>query len=743
MAMTNMGTFSTVNGVREYTTANNLVGTCSATDETFLLRTNSAAIRASTSGTSVDFLRCHIHIEDVTPVQWFAIQQAPLSYNADNGNRGVTDRFLNFEDSSIIFYLTSIRGLFISNCINSRIVNKDLNSTLLLYTQSGASLSRMQLNGCGWELNGQPATADNIRIENTGEGPVNFFVPRIDLSYITLVNVQRSCRMGTASGGNVKLFMWNRLALDNTTVNHQAAANEYNDGITSSWKFRDRDLGTDVEDVLLIVSDDRDTASTIIEKGRYTTNSSGVLTGTYDSQFRTTGANQVRDTVYIHENYTDTSGSTITPPVGLSYDLINVTTRIEIRSYLHEAPSGYIVGDDYALTTFQGQLAPDGTVETYQIFTLNNDLNITETNTATVLAYTDFGTTDKLHDRAKLEWRNNDNYALISKVGSQLDLSAINLTIDATAGSVYSANTTSITAKAATYTGGATSTTGDVTTLNGALLSGGTFDCDVNYQSGAGTTITGITCTGTVDFDTAGTYTINGGTINEVTNSSGGSITLLLDNGATVTTNTGPSITLIQNVDVINTNLLNNTRVQLYNVTKAAELDNSVVIGGGGYSFTVNLLSASVDIGDTLRIRAVQIDGATAQAEYEESGVITASGLAFIGSQSAEPSYNTWALDGSTITKFTADYVNDEVDISVGVNFQLSELGAWWQYNLTTANGIRDFFGGMSFVDEANILIHNSIVNIFLDNITGTNVHQTDNRRLYSCLLYTSPSPRD
>ncbi|NRA93653.1 MAG: hypothetical protein HRU26_13415 [Psychroserpens sp.] len=543
--------------------------------------------------------------------------------------------------------------------------------------------------------------------------------------------MQRSCRMGTASGGNVKLFMWNRLALDNTTVNHQAAANEYNDGITSSWKFRDRDLGTDVEDVLLIVSDDRDTASTIIEKGRYTTNSSGVLTGTYDSQFRTTGANQVRDTVYIHENYSDTSGSTITPAVGLSYDLINVTTRIEIRSYLHEAPSGYIVGDDYALTTFQGQLAPDGTVETYQIFTLNNDLNITETNTTTVLAYTDLGTTEKLYDRAKLEWRNNDNYALISKVGSQLDIGSIDLTIDASASPDYSATSTTITSKAAVYTGGVTSTTGDLTTLNGALLSGGTFNCDINYQSGAGTTITEITCTGTVDFDTAGTYTIDGGTINEVTNSSGGSITLLAENGAVITTNTGPNITLIQNVDVTNSNLIDLTRVQLYNVTKNAELDNSAVSGSGGYSFTVNLLSASVDIGDTLRIRAVQTDGATAQAEYEESGIITASGLAFIGSQSAETAYNTWALDGSTITKFTADYVNDEVDISVGVNFQLSELGAWWQYNLTTANGIRDFFGGMSFVDEANILIHNSTVNIFLDNITSTNVHQTDNRRLY------------
>ncbi|NRA91450.1 MAG: hypothetical protein HRU26_02000, partial [Psychroserpens sp.] len=238
--------------------------------------------------------------------------------------------------------------------------------------------------------------------------------------------------------------------------------------------------------------------------------------------------------------------STITPPVGLSYDLINVTTRIEIRSYLHQAPTGYIVGDDYALTTFQGQLAPDGAVETYQIFTLNNDLNITETNTTTVLAYNDFGTTEKLHDRAKLEWRNNDNYPLISKVGSQLDLGSIDLTIDSSASPDYSATSTTITAKAAVYTGGVTSTTGDLTTLNGALLSGGTFNCDINYQSGASTTITEITCTGTVDFNTAGTYTIDGGSINDVTSTVSGVI-LVLINGATVTTNSSPVNITIQN----------------------------------------------------------------------------------------------------------------------------------------------------------------------------------------------------
>jgi hypothetical protein len=646
MSMTNMGTYSTVNGVREYTTANNLTGTCSATDETLLLYTNNAAIRASLAGTSIDFLRCQVHIEDVTPTNWFNINEAPLSYNADSGNRGITDRFINFEDSSIIFYLTSIRGLFISDCINSRIVNKDTNSTLLLYTQSGASLSRMQINGAGWELNGQPTTADNIRIENAGEGPVNFFVSRIDLFYITLVNVGISCRLGTASGGNVKFFMWNRIALDNTTVNHQAAANEYNDGITSSWQFKDRDLGTDVEDALLILSDDRVTPSTIVELGRYTTNSSGLLTGTYDSKFRTTGASQVRDTVYIHENYSDTSGSTITPPAGLTYDLINVTTRIEIRSYLHEAPIGYIVGDDYSITTPQGVLAPDESVESYQVFTLNNDLNITQSTKATVLAYTDLGTAEKLYDRHKAEWRDNDNYALISKTGSQLDLDAIDLVINATAVSVYTANTTTITAKAATYTGGATSTTGDVTTQNGALLSGGTFDCNINYESGASTTVTNITCTGTMDFDTAGTYTISGCTLNVVTNSSGGAVTLVLTNGSTVTTNTGPNISL-ENPVTIEVNGVTSgnepttyARCHVEAASGGPESEGTVILNKEAQTVDGSTYKATETynyIGDQDVIARARYKG---YLPFVTTGTITSTGLTITAVWQPDPNYN-------------------------------------------------------------------------------------------------------
>jgi hypothetical protein len=262
-------------------------------------------------------------------------------------------------------------------------------------------------------------------------------------------------------------------------------------------------------------------------------------------------------------------------------------------------------------------------------------------------------------------------------------------------------------------------------------LSGGAFDCDVNYQSGAGTTLTNVTVNGVLDFDTAGTYVNDGGTISEVTNSSGGAILLNLTNGATVTTNTGPNITLQQLVNITAPNIIDGSRVQIYNVTKSAEIDNSVVSGGSGYSTSVNLLSASVDDGDTIRLRATYTSGTSAKSEALATGIIGITGLSFLTTQDNDTAYNTLALDGSTITKFTADYVNDEVDISVASDFTLAEFYAWWAYNLTTSQGVSEFFGGVTAVDEANFKINNYTVNIYLDNATSTNISQTDNRRLY------------
>ena len=366
-------------------------------------------------------------------------------------------------------------------------------------------------------------------------------------------------------------------------------------------------------------------------------------------------------------------------------------------------------------------------------FLLLIDTLITESTKSIVDAYTTINDASMLYDRSKSYLYDNfsgENTTTISRSALQAGLGSVDLIIDSNAASPYSLASSTITINSSTFIGGATATTGTVTVQSAASLSGGVFDCDVNYSSSA-TTLTNVTCNNTLDFDTVGTYTIDGGTISETTNSSGGTITVNLINGATVTTNTGPDITLQQLVDITASNIIDGSRVQIYNVTKATELDNSIVSGGLGYSISVNLLSASVDEGDTIRLRATYTSGTTAKYEAVSTGIIGTNDLSFLTTQDNDDVYNILALDGSTITKFTADYVNDEVDLVIGSNWTMAELYSWWTYNTTTSQGISDFFGGITALDEVNFRINTSVVDLYLDNTTNASYRQTDNRRFF------------
>ena len=719
MSMNGFISFNTVNGVQEFTTVNDLVTNASAIDESILIYGVGTIGVTTTSPTIATFLRCNIHIEDPTPAtQWFNISEASLTYNATDNNRFSTASAINFEDCSIVFNAPSIRAIFLSNCTNTRVFNAG--STMLTYTQEFANINFMHLENTNWEVNGQPSEASNIKLVNSKI--TNFLVPRLDFSYIDISVSGTNLTMATGNGGNVSCYFWNSIAFDNTQIDHQSINNEYFDGISASWNFKDRDSGLDVEDVLLINSSDK--SGSMTELGRYTTNSDGLTVGTYDSRFEVTGASQVRDALFLFENYSDMAGSTHGGTI--SYDIIPIINRVEVRSYLHQAPPFFMVGDDYPLTTPQGSLSSDYTTDEPAFFTLNNDLNITEADKAVVLLYTDLETINKLYDRHKAEWRDNDNYALIDKNGSQLSLGTIDLILDGTEATVYASTPTSITTKSTTFTGGIiTAVSGTVIVRNGALLLGGTFNCNIDYESGAGATLLNVTCTEVLDLSNTGTYTFDGGTISELTNSSGGAITIQL------TKNTGPNITIVQNVNVAAPSLIDGTRVQLWNITKGSELDNSIVTGGSGYSFEVNLFGGAQDIGDTLRLRTTQIDGVTAMLPTEDVAILTTTGLAYLTAQDSDSIYDANAIDGSTVTKFTADYANNEVDITTAVDFTGVELYARFVYFTSTSDGIRNFFGGFTAIDAGNFLNDVTVLDFFINNNTAVNLKQIDNVRLY------------
>lgn len=176
------------------------------------------------------------------------------------------------------------------------------------------------------------------------------------------------------------------------------------------------------------------------------------------------------------------------------------------------------------------------------------------------------------------------------------------------------------------------------------------------------------------------------------------------------------------------TGIVSGSRVRIYNETTATETYNDVP----GTSYSDNYTEGTTyTAGDVVKIYITQTSGVTAQLPYSTTVVAGSTGWTVLAAQESDSVYDQYGLNGSTITKFSADYVNDEVDLTVASNFSAEELYAWWSYNLTTSQGISDFFGGITAEDAANLRINNATVSIYLDNTTASNVYQTDNIRIY------------
>ena len=239
------------------------------------------------------------------------------------------------------------------------------------------------------------------------------------------------------------------------------------------------------------------------------------------------------------------------------------------------------------------------------------------------------------------------------------------------------------------------------------------------------TSFNSITVSGVMDFDTAGTYTLTNSIVNEVTNSSGGTVIINVSN-TIITTNTGPNITIVVPAQPISiTNIVAGSRLRIYNSTSGAETLNIVVTGTSYISTYVE--GGDYSDGDLVDIYLEKPD----KDEWSTTVVDTSNGFNVRASQINDLIYNLFNIDGSTVVKFAADYVQNDVDLVIGGNWTMKELYAWWKYNLSTEQGIRNFFGGITAIDEANFRVNTAIVNLFLDNLNNASYIQTDNRRFF------------
>lgn len=216
-----------------------------------------------------------------------------------------------------------------------------------------------------------------------------------------------------------------------------------------------------------------------------------------------------------------------------------------------------------------------------------------------------------------------------------------------------------------------------------------------------------------IRFTAGGTYAMGGsvfaGTV-EFINTSGSPVTVQIPAGVSYV-NTGPSITIelpTSDVDITAAALISGSRVRLYNVTDATEIYNAVLPSTG----LVHTLTYSAD-----KVVVLRADHAT-KLPLEVAGVLTASGLTFLDVQQEDVVYVGNAIDGTTVSEFTADEPNIEVDIDdLDGATSFRRVYAWMQHYFTTEAGIRSsMFGAVTAIDSGTYVINVAKANILLDN---------------------------
>ena len=119
------------------------------------------------------------------------------------------------------------------------------------------------------------------------------------------------------------------------------------------------------------------------------------------------------------------------------------------------------------------------------------------------------------------------------------------------------------------------------------------WDSSAVWAVAGGQVISNVTVTGAFNFDTPGTYTFSNCNVSEVTNSSGGNVTIN-NAGSTIGTNTGPNITIAQPPALLTLNGLQpNTEVRVYQAGTIIEVAG---VEDSGTSFSAFIAIPSVDV---------------------------------------------------------------------------------------------------------------------------------------------------
>ena len=198
--------------------------------------------------------------------------------------------------------------------------------------------------------------------------------------------------------------------------------------------------------------------------------------------------------------------------------------------------------------------------------------------------------------------------------------------------------------------------------------------------------------------------------------------TITLQNGGSVVGTTTDKNGTIARLAYSITGLVQHSRIQIYNLTTSAEIYNSAV---NATSYSAQYIDGTaITTGDEIRLRVTRQSGATAYLPFESTAIATASGFSFKVSQQLDAVYNANAIDGSSVSTLTSDFPNVQIDVDdADGSCDVREIYARYVNIITTEEGLRQWFGGITAINAVNYQVNTQIADLTIQNVGANGVN--------------------
>ncbi len=252
-----------------------------------------------------------------------------------------------------------------------------------------------------------------------------------------------------------------------------------------------------------------------------------------------------------------------------------------------------------------------------------------------------------------------------------------------------------------------------------------------------------------IEIDTAGDYTLNGCTFSGNTKdinvtASSGTVTIITDVIGLTYQSAGATVVIVApltNYTLALPFIIDGSRVCVRNVTRSTILSNEIVAGGG---FSAQYVKDSGYDAADVGIYVVTYQSGTIAKETIVGSFLFPSETSINSipvTQEDQEQYNAYGVDGSTVDEFVWDNSNLEVDVNDADNSTyIQRIGAWYYYWITTAQGIMETTGALTWVSLNDILVH-AVLDMTIDNkkvepllIAGGRLHRDDEQTVIAAL---------